>query len=90
MNQIGEEILSGCTLENGKLVLGDQLFLDVGKRIRESNDKKGWGTALIALVGRLRVVPGAGPAAERVTALAAIALGDAELNAILQRELMKR
>jgi hypothetical protein len=90
MNQIAEEILTGCTLESGKLVLGDPLFLSIGGRIRESDDKKGWGTALIALATRLRGVPGAGQAAERVTALAAVALGDAELNALVQRELGRK
>jgi hypothetical protein len=49
-----------------------------------------WATALIALVQRLRAVPGAGPAAERITALAAVALGDAELNALLAHELARK
>jgi hypothetical protein len=61
--------------------------LAIGKRVHESNDRSTWATALIALSTRLKSVEGAGDAAERTTALAAIALGDVALNGLLCRKL---
>ena len=85
-NEISTEVLEACTLEGGKLTLGEEQFLAFGARIRDAEDKQGWATALIALVQRLRGVQGAGAAAERITALAALALGDADVGALLKRE----
>jgi hypothetical protein len=87
MNTLAQEVLTSCTLDDGKLVLNQATFLSLGQRIHGSDDKKGWGTTLVALATRLKTVPGASHAAERVTALAAIALGDVELNGMLCREL---
>jgi hypothetical protein len=83
INAVSTEVLEKCKVDDGKLTLGDADFASFGEKIRKSDDKKGWGTAMIALSNRLRSVPGAGPAAERVLALAAVALGDAELNRAL-------
>lgn len=90
MSRLADEVLERCTLESGKLVLGEDAFLAFGERIRESDDKKGWATAMVALANRLRGVPGAGHATERVTALAAVAMGDVELNKLLGRALAKK
>jgi hypothetical protein len=83
INAVSTEVLEKCKVDGGKLTLSDADFAAFGARIQSSDDKKGWGTAMIALANRLRGVPGAGPAAERVLALAAVALGDAELNRAL-------
>jgi len=87
MDTLAKEVLSACSLDDGKLVLTQNSFLALGKRIHESDDKKGWSTTLVALATRLKTVPGASHATERLTALAAIALGDVELNGMLCREL---
>ena len=58
--------------------------------MHEADDKKTWATALIALSTRLKALDGAGDAAERTAMLAAIALGDVELNGILCRKLYAR
>lgn len=89
-NQISTEVLEACQVEAGKLVLSDERFLAFGARINDATDKKAWATALVALVQRLREVPGAAAAAERVNALAAFALGDPELSQLLNRELRKK
>lgn len=89
-NELSTEILEACTLDGGKLTMKDETFADYGRRIQTSDDKQGWATMLIALANRLRGVAGAGAAAERVTALAAVALGDAELNTLLNKELAKK
>ncbi len=86
VNAIATEVLERCALADGKLTLADGEFAAFGKRIQQADDKKAWGTAMIALANRLRGVPGAGPAAERALALAAVALGDAELNRLVSRE----
>ena len=90
INAVSTEVLEHCTIEDGKLTLTDADFAAFGERIRQSDDKKGWGTAMIALANRLRGVPGAGLAAERVLALAAVALGDKELNAAVARDAQKK
>jgi hypothetical protein len=85
INAVTTEVLERCSLEDGKLTLKDDDFAAFGKRIQSSDDKHGWGTAMVALANRLRAVPGSGAAAERVLALAAVALGDAELNRLVAR-----
>ena len=89
INAVATEVLEKCKLDGGKLTLADADFAAFGARIQKSDDKKGWGTAMVALANRLRAVPGAGPAAEKVLALAAVALGDAELNRLVAREAKK-
>ena len=90
INAVTGEVLERCKLESGKLTLADQDFAAFGDRIQKSDDKKGWGTAMIALANQLRGVPGGGPAAERVLALAAVALGDAELNRLVSKEAARK
>lgn len=87
MNAVATEVFERCALKDGALVLDDAAFADFGARIQQSGDeKRGWGVAMIALCNRLRGVPGAAPAAERVLALAAVALGDRELNSLLSKQ----
>jgi hypothetical protein len=87
MNAVATEVLERCTLHDGALVLDDAAFTAFGQRIQQAgDDKRGWGVALIALCNRLRGIPGAGAAAERVLALAAIALGDHELNVLMAQQ----
>jgi len=90
VNAVATEVLEKCQLEDGKLVMKDGDFVVFGERIRQSDDKKGWGVAMIALANRLRVVPGAAHAAERALALAAVALGDAELNRLVSKEASRK
>ena len=87
MNATADEVLKSCTLDDGALQMLEPAYLAIGKRIHESDDKKGWATMLVALATRMKTVPGASHAAERMTALAAIALGDVELNGALCRAL---
>lgn len=89
MNAICNELLESCALRDGQLTLGDDVFAAFGARIQGSAEKRSWGVALIALCNRLRGVPGAGPAAERVLALAALALGDNDLNQLMKKSAAK-
>ena len=90
VGKLVNEVLLSCTLEEGQLKMLEPAFLAIGKRVHESDDKKLWATALIALSTRLKDVAGAADAAERSAALAAIALGDVELNGMLCRKLYGR
>jgi hypothetical protein len=81
------EVLAACTLEDGQLKMLEPAFLSIGRRLHAADDKKVWATALIALATRLKAMEGAGNAAERSAMLAAIALGDVELNGMLCRKL---
>jgi len=87
---LANEVLLSCTVEDGKLKILEPAFLAIGKRVHESVDKTVWATALIALSTRLKGVDGAGDAAERSAALAAIALGDVALNGMLCKKLYLR
>ena len=87
---LASEVLLSCTVEDGKLKMLEPAFLALGKRVHEAVDKTVWATALIALSTRLKGVDGAGDAAERSAALAAIALGDVALNGMLCKKLYRR
>lgn len=86
-------VVGALVVRDGKLELPEQELLAIGKHIHEAGDeaqKTTIATALVALAVRLKEVPGAGPACEHVTALAAIAMGDVELNGALCRALYRR
>jgi hypothetical protein len=87
VNELVNKVLMSCVLEEGQLRMPEHAFLALGKTVHEANDKKRWATALIALATRLKDVAGADDAAERSATLAAIALGDVELNGMLCRQL---
>lgn len=84
------KVMKSCAIVEGQLALPENALLAIGKEIHESAEKTQLATSLIALATRLKEVPGAGPAAEHVTALAGIALGDVELNGTLCRGLYRR
>ncbi len=84
------EALLSCTADDGRLKMLEPGFLAIGKRVHESDDKRLWAAALIALSTRLKDVEGAKDAAERTAVLAAIALGDVELNGMLCKRLYGR
>lgn len=91
VNQMMNEALLACTAEQGRLWMHEPGFLAIGKRVHESGEHmKAWATALIALSTRLKDVEGAKDAAEKTAMLAAIALGDVELNGMLCRKLYSR
>ncbi|HVE86524.1 MAG TPA: hypothetical protein VND93_26890 [Myxococcales bacterium] len=77
------QVLSLARIEGGQLALPDEPLAELGRQIHESADPRAAATALIALATRLQAIPGARPVTNQVCALAAIALGDAPLNAAL-------
>jgi hypothetical protein len=92
-DQLASRVVGALVVREGKLELPEQELLAIGKTIHEAGDdaaKSTLATALVALAVRLKEVPGAGPACEHVTALAAIAMGDVELNGALCRALYRR
>lgn len=89
-DRFANRVVGALVVRDGKLELPEAELLAIGKTIHEAADKRTLAAALIALAVRLKDVPGAGPAAEHVTALAAIALGDVELNGALCRALYRR
>jgi hypothetical protein len=92
-DQLANRVVGALVVREGKLELPEPELMAIGKTIHEAGsdaDKHTLATALVALAVRLKEVPGAGPAAEHVTALAAIAMGDVELNGALCRALYRR
>jgi hypothetical protein len=92
-DQLANRVVGALVVKEGKLELPEQELMAIGKTIHEAGDeatKHTLATALVALAVRLKEVPGAGPACEHVTALAAIAMGDVELNGALCRALYRR
>ena len=77
------QVLGATRIDDGQLALPDEPLRELGRQIHESQDPKQAATALIALATRLKEIPGARPVTNQVTALAAIALGDARLNGVL-------
>lgn len=90
VNTLVNETLQACSLDDGALKLLEPQFLAVGKRIHEAGDRTVWATAMVALAKKLEAVDGAQQAAEQVTKLAAIALGDVEQNGLLCKKLYGR
>ena len=89
-NAFANVVVGALVVKDGHLELPEEQLKAIGKTIHEADDKQTLAVALVALATRLKDVPGAGPAAEHVTALAAIALGDVELNGALCRSLYRR
>lgn len=89
-DQFAGRVLGALVVREGKLELPEAELLAIGKTIHEAGDKNTLAATLVALAIRLKEVPGAGPACEHVTALAAIAMGDVELNGALCRALYRR
>jgi hypothetical protein len=90
VNELVNDALRSCSLDDGQLKMLEPAFLALGKRIHEAGDKQTWATAMIALSARLHALSGATHAAEQAASLAAIALGDVELNGMLCRKLYGR
>ena len=89
-SEFANHVMGALVVKDGHLELPEEQLLAIGKTIHEAADKHTLAIALTALAIRLKDVPGAGPAAEHVTALAAVALGDVELNGALCRSLYRR
>lgn len=89
-NVFANRVVGALVVKDGRLELPEDELKAIGQTIHEAGDKQTLAVALVALATRLKDVPGAGPAAEHVTALAAIALGDVELNGALCRTLYRR
>jgi hypothetical protein len=87
---LGQELVTAMKVDQGHLLINDEVVKQVGKRIHETEDKLPFATALIALATRLKDLPGSRPATGQVIALAAIALGDVALNGALCKALYGR
>jgi hypothetical protein len=87
---LGLELVTAMKVDQGHLLINDEVVKLVGKRIHETEDKLPFATALIALATRLKDLPGSRPATGQVIALAAIALGDVALNGALCKALYGR
>jgi len=88
MNAVAEDewalrVLGASKIADGQLALPDDHLAELGRQIHESADPKVPATALVALAIRLKEIPGARPVTNQVIALAAIALGDEQLNRAL-------
>jgi hypothetical protein len=86
---LAREIVGGLEIDNGVLSVPDTLLLSIGKRIVETPQaqRQDLAAALIATATRLKQMPSSKRATTQVVSLAAIALGDAELNAVLSKAL---
>lgn len=82
-NTLAARIIGALAVQDGRLVLPDETLFALAREIEASSDRGTHAVALIALAKRLQALPGSGPATEAVTALAALALGDAEAKAAL-------
>lgn len=79
-----QRVVGALVADGGRLVLPDEALRAFAREIEASGEKASLATALVALARRLQALPGSGPATEGVTALAALALGDAELLGALR------
>ncbi|MBL8956121.1 MAG: hypothetical protein JNK82_35435 [Myxococcaceae bacterium] len=88
-NALQNEIVGRLEIDNGVLSVPDAVLLDLGRRIAAAadSDKQDFATALIATATRLKQMPSSRRATTQVVSLAAIALGDADLNAVLSKAL---
>ena len=86
---VAKEIVGGLVIDNGVLSVPDALLLALGKRIVETPvaGRQELAAALIATATRLKQMPSSRRATTQVVSLAAIALGDAELNGVLKKAL---
>ncbi len=86
---LAKEIVGGLEIDNGVLSVPDALLLDIGRRIVEAKDaeRKDFATALIATATRIKQMPSSRRATTQLVSLAAVALGDAELTAVLNKSL---
>ena len=86
---LAKEIVGGLVIDNGVLSVPDALLLQLGKRIVDTPvaDRQELAAALIATATRLKQMPSSRRATTQVVSLAAIALGDAELNGVLKKAL---
>jgi len=86
---LAREIVGGLQIDNGVLSVPEELMLGLGRRIVGSpgGDRRDYAAALIATATRLKQMPSSRRATTQVVSLAAIALGDAELSALLNQAL---
>ncbi len=81
-DEFARQIVAGLSLSEGMLIVPEELMAALGQRIRLAGDKQPLASALIALVTRLKHLPGSQRATPQLIALAACALGDAPLNRV--------
>ncbi len=83
------EIVGGLVVDNGVLAMPEPLMLSIGRRITETppKDRQELASALIATATRLKQMPSSRRATTQVISLAAIALGDSTLTAVIEKAL---
>ncbi len=86
-DQWAQRVMEAMVVDQGKATIPEDAFKVLGGFIHGAADKMMPATAMVALATRLKEIPGSGSAADQVCALAAIALGDAELNGALCKAL---
>lgn len=82
-DDLATAVLERCALCDGQLSLPDEAVLACAREIDDAQDKRAWAIALTALANRLKAVPGAGPATDRMLTLSAYALEDRAVASIV-------